>query len=123
MVKELIGMWRLLRLTEDEKDNIERADLQNNHDVSGERSWLVTKLFTNRPFNREALLNTESWHEKLRCDLTGDRSDDSRVKQYGDWLRAFSGVKGNMTNVNVGGSNRRRAGNVQQQLQIEARGK
>ncbi|XVF82778.1 hypothetical protein PTKIN_Ptkin16aG0076900 [Pterospermum kingtungense] len=40
-----------------EKDNVETEGLQMNDDLVMEKSWLVGKLFTDQPFNREALLS------------------------------------------------------------------
>ncbi|XVF69481.1 hypothetical protein PTKIN_Ptkin11bG0085700 [Pterospermum kingtungense] len=48
----------MLRLTDKEKDSVESSGVRENSDPVEERCWLVAKLLTNRPLNREALMNT-----------------------------------------------------------------
>ena len=55
---EEIGVWRLIKLTEEKKDCIGVDCLQEACDDKEERNWLVSKLLTQRPFNKDALLGT-----------------------------------------------------------------
>ena len=58
MAEELKGIWRLLTITEEEKDNVKTEGLHGNEDLTAKKSWLVGKLLTNRPFNKDAMLGT-----------------------------------------------------------------
>ena len=52
MAEEFEGVWKLLKLTEDEKDQVETKGLKDNSDQAEGDKWLL------RPFNKEALLGT-----------------------------------------------------------------
>ncbi|XVF53315.1 hypothetical protein PTKIN_Ptkin05aG0089200 [Pterospermum kingtungense] len=58
MAKKLKGAWRLLTITDEEKDVIKTSSLQPSVDLGEEKGWLMAKLFIKRPFNREAMIGT-----------------------------------------------------------------
>ena len=55
MAEELEGVWHFLSLTEDEKENV-LADHEHN-DRGCNQKWLIGKLLTRRPFNKDAMLS------------------------------------------------------------------
>ena len=58
MAEELEGIWRFLNLTEEEKDNVVTVQEQNDQQYGDYQKWLIGKLYTRRPFNKEAMLGT-----------------------------------------------------------------
>ncbi|XVF40683.1 hypothetical protein PTKIN_Ptkin01aG0134300 [Pterospermum kingtungense] len=58
MAKELAGIWHLLTITDEERDTVEVGGVWDSVDRPEEKSWLMAKLLTNRPFNKDAMLNT-----------------------------------------------------------------
>ncbi|XVF58583.1 hypothetical protein PTKIN_Ptkin07bG0077600 [Pterospermum kingtungense] len=69
MEEELSDMWRSLSLTEDEEIDIEAEDSLENESTSGGRNWLVGKLVTSRPFNKEAMMGTMKAIWKLNREV------------------------------------------------------
>ena len=58
MADELEGVWKFLKLTEDEKEQVETDGVKTNSDQGEEEKWLVAKLLTKRSFNKEAMIGT-----------------------------------------------------------------
>ncbi|XVF64217.1 hypothetical protein PTKIN_Ptkin09bG0150700 [Pterospermum kingtungense] len=58
MAKELEGVWHLLSITKEEKDAIEVVGLQSSSDLAVEKSWVMGRLLTRRPFNEDAMIST-----------------------------------------------------------------
>ncbi|XVF82808.1 hypothetical protein PTKIN_Ptkin16aG0079600 [Pterospermum kingtungense] len=48
-------------------------------------------------------------HGKFECPVAGERGDNDGVKQYGDWLIASPGARGNLANGDVTSNGRRRS--------------
>ncbi|OMO55042.1 hypothetical protein COLO4_36224 [Corchorus olitorius] len=58
MADELVGQWKNLKLTEEEdEDVIDDISISEDGD-EGQKPWLVGKLYTRKPFNKQALINT-----------------------------------------------------------------
>ncbi|XVF64737.1 hypothetical protein PTKIN_Ptkin09bG0191200 [Pterospermum kingtungense] len=56
--KELDELWHVLKLTEDEEDSIKTTgDTEENTNTDG-KHWLVGKLLTTRPFNKDTMIGT-----------------------------------------------------------------
>ena len=58
MAEDLEGIWRLLNLTEDEQDSVVVDDKLKRGTQVDDQRWLVGKLLTRRPFNKDAMLRT-----------------------------------------------------------------
>ena len=58
MEEELEGIWKALKLTKEGKEMIGIEKDQETKEMEEGKSWLVEKLLTTRPFNKEAMLST-----------------------------------------------------------------
>ncbi|XVF53919.1 hypothetical protein PTKIN_Ptkin05aG0138500 [Pterospermum kingtungense] len=58
MVEELEGAWNFLKLIEGERDTVETNGLKIQSNSNKERCWLMARLLTGRPFNKEAMIGT-----------------------------------------------------------------
>ena len=58
MDTELEGIWNGFRLTEEEMETVETRCEQNMENLENGKTWLVGKLLTQRPFNKDAMLGT-----------------------------------------------------------------
>ncbi|XVE62492.1 hypothetical protein DITRI_Ditri06bG0122100 [Diplodiscus trichospermus] len=56
MAEELKGVWRMLTLTEEERDQVDIDGLRAEDGITEKKPWLVGRLITRRPFNKEAML-------------------------------------------------------------------
>ena len=60
MAEEPEGMWRNLKLTDEERDCVETEDIRGIDDATMGPNWLIGKLITKRQFNKKAILGTLS---------------------------------------------------------------
>ncbi|XVF88703.1 hypothetical protein PTKIN_Ptkin19aG0071600 [Pterospermum kingtungense] len=58
MEESLNVAWKLLTLTEEEEIDIVIDDYKELDENEQEKKWLVGKLLTTRPFNKEAMIGT-----------------------------------------------------------------
>ena len=58
MEEDLKDVWRSLKLTEKERDCIGTGGFHGANEDIVKQKWLVAKLLTQRPFNKDALLAT-----------------------------------------------------------------
>ncbi|XVF56348.1 hypothetical protein PTKIN_Ptkin06aG0112500 [Pterospermum kingtungense] len=65
MAEELDNIWKFQRLTEEEKDINTNNSLEEEV-IEERRIWLVGKLLTKCPFNKEAMMRTMKAIWKLR---------------------------------------------------------
>ena len=72
MDTKLEGIWSLLKLTEEEKEMIATDSGEGTEGQDEGKSWMVGKLLTNRPFNKEAMLGTLKvvWRNSKEATIT-----------------------------------------------------
>ncbi|XVF80757.1 hypothetical protein PTKIN_Ptkin15bG0100900 [Pterospermum kingtungense] len=69
MTDEIKERWRSLKLTDKEDDNIETGEIMENGSIEGCNNWLVGKLLTHQPFNKEAMIGTMKAIWKLHKEV------------------------------------------------------
>ncbi|XVE83786.1 hypothetical protein DITRI_Ditri16bG0114700 [Diplodiscus trichospermus] len=117
MTDELDDLWKMLRLTEEEDDKIVETDYAKENPKDEERNWLVGKLLTNKPFNKEAMmailkfqngkdkdriLEGAPWsfdkHLLMFHDFKGEwRPEDYVFQQATFWVRVYNLLLGMRT--------------------------
>ena len=114
MEDALEDVWRSLKLTEEERDCIGTDGFQGVTKDREEQRWLVAKLLTRRPFNKDALLGTMSVIWRLSKDAKvvimdtnsflfkfANKKDRYRVLERAPWsfdkqLLAFNDYDGDL---------------------------
>ncbi|XVE52836.1 hypothetical protein DITRI_Ditri02bG0156200 [Diplodiscus trichospermus] len=69
MTDQLDDLWKFLRLTEDEEDDIKTTDTTEDSAAEEGKNWLVGKLLTTRPFNKDAMMATMKSISKLHREV------------------------------------------------------
>ncbi|XVF48509.1 hypothetical protein PTKIN_Ptkin03bG0196300 [Pterospermum kingtungense] len=87
MAEELDVLWKVLRLTEDEEENIETADDTNESRLGKGKTWLIGKLLTTRPFNKDAMMATMKiiWKLSQEVEIVALEENLFLFKFQRDW--------------------------------------